>query len=78
LFEGKMGVPQKKDEKFYLKVDFLEDDLDLDLHATQEQIAIGIFGLATNLSPDIIQGVIEGLAEMKQDKLNQIKMGAPN
>lgn len=64
---------EANDEKFYLHIDFEADDLEIDLHASQEHIAMGIIALSEHLAPEIIGGVIGGLEEgMLKSKSGEI------
>lgn len=62
------------EERFYLNIEFLKDDLEIDLHASQEHIAMGIIALSEHLSPEVIGGLIGALNGVIKSKAEGITL----
>lgn len=62
----------EEQSEFYLRIDFFKDDIGMDAHASQEQMAMAVIAMSEYMSPEIIGGLIGALDEILRIKASDI------
>ncbi len=57
-------------EKFHLHIDFLEEDMDVDIHATPFHICCAITHVAASLTPETLGGLVTMLRSVLDEKVS--------